>query len=190
VILVLDTETTGLLKAGTRDFVEAPGICQIGALVMQPMGDDQWEAWETVRSLDLLINPEKPNWEDDAIKTHGITPEKVKDAPTFFEAFDQIAEIARGCTYWAGYNIDFDRDILAFQLQRYGFERSFPWPRHTYDVLKVAAKKLDMQGKRGQKWPTLQEAYEGVFGEQFSGAHNAFADVQATARLVQHWWGK
>jgi len=41
-----------------------------------------------------------------------------------------------------------------------------------------------LPGGRGGnfKWPTLEELYLKLFNEKFDAAHNAIADVQATAR--------
>ena len=36
------------------------------------------------------------------------------------------------------------------------------------------------------KWPTLMEAHVKLFGEEFSGAHGALADVEACARVYFH----
>lgn len=42
------------------------------------------------------------------------------------------------------------------------------------------------RGWKGKyKWPKLQEAYRFCFGEDFEGAHDALADVRATARVLQ-----
>jgi hypothetical protein len=38
-------------------------------------------------------------------------------------------------------------------------------------------------GRVGNKWPKLQEAYQYIFGEQFPNAHNAMVDIEATRRV-------
>lgn len=174
--LVIDLETTGLLRPN-RDFMGQPGIVQIGAVKLDGM--------EETGVLNILVNPEGVKWEDSAIKTHGITPDKVAHAPTFFEAGLALAEFACGCDSWVGYNCNFDKDVLYWQLQRYGYEKNFPWPPVDVDVMKLVGAKMEMEGKRGMKWPKLAEAYEWCFGKRFDGAHDALADVRATADIFR-----
>ena len=176
-ILVLDTETTGLLK-GHRDFLGQPGIVQIGAVKLD---DDLKE----LASMNVLVNPEIPEskWEPEAIKTHGITPAMVKDAPTFFEAGAALAEFTLGCHTWGGFNCKFDKNVLWWQLLRYGLEKNYPWPIREVDVMKRASKIMEVQGKRGTKFPSLTEAYQHCFGRDFEGAHDALSDIRATAEV-------
>lgn len=173
--LFVDTETTGLLKS-TRDFFGQPGIVQLAAIKLD---DDMRE----VAHMNILVNPEIGKWEDEAIKTHGITPDRVKDAPTFFEAGAAFAEFALGCDTFAGFNCKFDKDVLWWQLIRYGLEKNFPWPLRDLDVMKVASKVMEVQGKRGTKYPNLGEAYRYCFKRDFEGAHDALADIRATAEI-------
>lgn len=173
--IVIDTETTGLLK-GTRDFFGQPGIVQLAAVKLD---DDLRE----IASFNVSVNPELGKWEQGAMDTHGITPDMVKDAPTFFEVGRAFADFALGCEYWVGYNCKFDKDVIWWQLLRYGLEKNFPWPVKEVDVMKRAHKIMEVQGKRGTKFPTLSEAYKYCFGRDFEGAHDALADIRATAEV-------
>jgi DNA polymerase III epsilon subunit-like protein len=175
IALVLDTETTGLLK-GTRDFFGQPGIVQIGAVKLDT---DMRE----IDSFNMMVNPEIGKWEPQAIETHGITPDMVKDAPTFFEAGRALADFALGCDTFAGFNVKFDKDVLWWQLLRYGLEKNFPWPVKDVDVMKRAGKIMEVQGKKGTKYPTLSEAYKYCFNRDFENAHDAVADIRATAEI-------
>jgi hypothetical protein len=74
--------------------------------------------------------------------------------------------------------------VLWYQLLRYGFERSFPWPRKDLDVMKLAKQRMAMEGKRGLKNPKLVEIYEHLFNESFD-AHDALEDIRATARVLK-----
>ena len=182
-LLFLDTETTGLVTKST-DFMAQPGICQLGAIRVR-LDHAQGEAphWVEDASMNMLINPEHVTWHDDAIKTHGITPDMVRDAPTMFEAGPALTDFTVGCTTWLGFNTKFDQDVLWYQLLKYGLERNFPWPPKTIDVMQVAARKMEAQGKRGVKNPKLSEAFDHFFpGESFN-AHDALADIRATFKV-------
>lgn len=184
-IFLCDFETTGLLKPG--DWLLQPGIVQVGALRLYSRCEEEKyaEYLEEKDAIDTFINPEVPfEWEKKAIETHGITPEMVKDAPTLFAFFDRFAEMATGCDTWAGYNSQFDKKVLKHQLERYGLEMNFPWPRQEIDVMELAKNHMAMQGKRGTKPPKLEEIYSALFNETFK-AHDALADIRATARVMK-----
>lgn len=184
----LDTETTGLVKP-TRDFLAQPGICQVGivAFELDPEFRTEEGKVEQINYTDFvsLVNPEIPNarWEEGAMKVTGITPERVKDAPTFFEVFEEIARLAKGADYWCGYNTKFDKDVLHYQLERYGFLRNFPWPRGEIDVMRLVKERFGEQGKRGEKNIKQTEAYELLFKKPLANAHDALADIKATVDI-------
>lgn len=172
---LLDTETTDLLS-NSRDWFAQPGIVQLAAVKL----DDQLLV---VDRLNVLVNPEKSRWSEEAIKTHGIVPEKVRDAPTFYEVGKLLAEFILGCDTIAGYNVQFDKDVIWHQLLRYGLHQNFPWPLKDFDVMRRVGSIIQMQGKRGTKHPKLSEAYEFCFGRPMQGAHDAMYDVEATVEV-------
>lgn len=179
-IVVQDFETTGLLVNG-RDWSFQPGIVQIGAIKLD---DDLNE----VGRFQTLINPEMAEaaWSKEAMETTGITPKHVADAPTFFGCFYEYADFMRGAKYWCGWNAAFDLKVLKHQLDRYGYEMNFPWPSYHIDAMKTAGRVLEMKGKKGTKFPKLEEAYELILKKKLVDAHDAMADVLATAEIIRH----
>lgn len=76
--IVLDTETTGFdPKTGDR-------LIEVGCIEIQDL-------LPTGRTFHRFVNPERliP---PDAIRVHGITDEKVKDAPKFAEIADDLID--------------------------------------------------------------------------------------------------
>jgi DNA polymerase-3 subunit epsilon len=182
-ILFLDLETSGL-PTPSPEWLGQPGIVQIGAVkVWEGCDGDTSGAHGEADSFYTNVNPEGVKWSDEAIKVHGITPDAVADAPTFFEIGPALANFALGCRAWGGYNTKFDRDVLWHQLNRYGLERNFPWPPEEIDVMKLAEREMEIQGKRGMKRPKLSEAYQFFVGMPLSGAHDALADIRATVEV-------
>lgn len=186
----LDFETTGLVKRGVTDWMAQPGITQVGIVtfdLFEPSAPGEDRVISIHSEYSSLVNPEiaAGAWEEGAIKTTGIGPEQVKDAPTFFEVFPKIAALAKGCDFWGGYNTEFDRDVLAFQLARYGFERNFPWPPAEIDVMKLVKDRFEEQGKRGVSNIKQAEAYERLFGTVLADAHDALADIRACVRIYE-----
>lgn len=183
--VVIDFETTGLVEAST-DWMRQPSIVQIGAALVEERFNNGNGGLSLIDSFQSLVNPERTIPEE-VVKIHGINNEKVKDAPTLFGIFPKFAEFVKGADMWVGYNSKYDRDVLWYQLQRYGFERNFPWPLKEVDVMKLASNNLSGQGKQGVKRWKLVDAYFEAFGRRFEGAHDAMNDVIATAELFIHW---
>jgi DNA polymerase III epsilon subunit-like protein len=180
-ILMTDTETTDLLVDGSEDFIRQPGIVQVAMIKL----DDDFNEIDRFQSL---VNPEiaAGAWGEKAIATHGIKPEDVIGAPTFYSLFPAIAGFARGCRSWGGYNIRFDKRIFWFQLRRYGFEMNFPWPPHEIEVMDLVKRRLELRGRRDVKPPKLADAYQLIVGKPMQDAHDALADVSATAEILRH----
>jgi DNA polymerase III epsilon subunit-like protein len=175
-ILFYDLETTGL-PHGPR----MPGICQIGAVLVDPTGWDV-DSDGIIDTFEKLVNPELPLdlWEAGAMKVTGITPETVEASPSFFSVGKEFADFACGADIMSGYNfIDFDNPILAAALERYGMEYHFPWPPKHIDVAHIAKSSGRWMGKRGPKFPKLTVLYEELTGKKLVGAHGALADATA-----------
>jgi DNA polymerase III epsilon subunit-like protein len=183
-IFCFDTETTGLPRGSVM-----PRICQIGIVRAKwvPVANDgpgiEPEALWIRQSF--FVNPEIPDdaWEEKAIEITGIGPDQVRDAPTFFEIYEKISRFAFGCDTMVGYNLAFDADVLAHELEIAGAQRHFPWPMHHIDMMPVAADYLDLVGKRGNKSPTLEEALHGSTEHKLTEAHDGLADALATMKL-------
>lgn len=167
-IVFIDFETTGLLRHGSNDWMVQPGVVQIGAIRID--GDGK----ETGR-ISQLVNPEM-KIDDGAAKVHGISSEMVKDAPSLFEFLPAFSKFVLGSSAWGGYNSPFDKDVLWFQLLRYGAEKNFPWPPNDIDVMKLVSAHLgQVTGKSHDKWK-LGNAYKEVFGKPLEGAHGAIEE--------------
>ncbi len=82
-----------------------------------------------------------------------------------------------------GHNVEFDLNIIKAEHVRKGFQSRLS------GMVAVCTKEESTDfcafaGGRGGKfkWPTLDELYSKLFQEGFDEAHNAAADVAATAR--------
>jgi DNA polymerase III epsilon subunit-like protein len=174
-IISLDTETTGLLVPGKP----APAIVELGIYQYGDIPSNRIErSWR--------INPEidDDRWEQKAIEVTGITPDQVRDLPSFFIAGMEIATLMVGTRALIGWNIEHDVSVLAHTLERYGMAHNYPWPPVHIDVMHIATDKCNIQGRNGRKFPTLSEAYFAIFGENLDGAHGALADARATAEVA------
>lgn len=78
------------------------------------------------------------------------------------------------------HNIAFDEKIIGAEFIRNGMENSIPFKRKIC-TMKSTKDYCAINGPYGFKWPTLSELYYKLFGTYFDEAHNAAADIEATA---------
>lgn len=103
--IVLDTETTGF-DPRTGDRMVEIGCIELDGLI--PTG----------RTFHTLINPER-HISDEVVRVHGVTNEKVKDAPTFRDIADDLHDFIGDAPVIA-HNAGFDRTFVNFELNLCG----------------------------------------------------------------------
>lgn len=157
-LCVFDLETTGTQVAKDR-------IVEISILKVNPDASRESKTW--------LVNPGIPiPSETSAI--HGITDEKVKDAPTFKEIASKVMDMIAG-TDLGGFNSNrFDVPLLAEELLRAGLD---------FDLSKF--KLVDAQTIFHKMEPrNLTAAYQFYCKKELVNAHSAEADVLATFEVL------
>lgn len=101
--IVLDTETTGFdPRTGDR-------LIEVGCIEIEDL-------LPTGRTFHRLVNPERliP---PDAIRVHGITDDKVRDAPKFHQIVGDLMEFI-GDAQIIAHNAAFDRNFIDFECGR------------------------------------------------------------------------
>ena len=159
-IVFFDIESTGLNVIRDR-------IVQIALIKYFQNGNPPAE-------MELLINPGIPISKE-AMSVHGITPDMLRNKPVFAQVAKQIFDFI-GDADLSGYNSDrFDVPMLMEEFARVGMELEME-KRRTIDVQKIFYK---MEPR------TLKAAYKLYCGEEIKDAHNALADVRATAAVLK-----
>lgn len=175
--LFFDTETTGLpknWKAPVSDLNNWPRMIQIG-----------WILSDEGRRIDtgnFIIKPENFTIPNEASRIHGVTTEKAMaegvDLNTLLQKFNNLIERSN-CI--VAHNIDFDKMILGAELLRKGVVSNFEYTTKIC-TMKSSTNYCQIPGNYGYKWPTLSELHIKLFGKDFEGAHDAFADIDATEK--------
>ncbi len=179
-ILVLDTETTGLL-----DFPLAT-VVEVGVAALDLEADPPARVREVVA---FLVNPGRSYLgpeADEALAINGITRDEIRArgvAPT--EASSRLHEATRRerPSALAAFGVPFDRTMLA--RAPLGWTTPLPW----VDVMLKAADVMGAEGKLHRrpdgswKWPSLKEASE-FFGVVNPHPHRAMADAVTAARVL------
>ena len=155
----IDLETTGINISSDR-------IIEIAIVKIKTDGTKEVKR--------RLVNPEMPIPEQ-ATAVHGISNEMVKDAPTFKQLANEIAQFLGGCDL-AGYNSNrFDIPMLMESFLRAGIDWDIQY-----------AKLLDVQRVFHQMEPrTLSAAYKFYCNKELEGAHSAEVDASATWEILQ-----
>ena len=91
---------------------EASSACEIGLCVVESGTITSTKSW-------LIKPPSYPYFAPRNIDVHGITPEMVKDAPTFADIYYEVKDYFYGLPLVA-HNAAFDIRVLRHSLQFYG----------------------------------------------------------------------
>lgn len=119
-----------------------------------------------------LIKPIPDNRTNDNSKVNGITPDMVKDAPTFKEAWTKLQPFLDHRVL-AAHKADFDADVLTKVCEYYGIECSVPYFIDSYDITKEP---LDMACM--------------TMGIPLDSHHDALCDAVACAEIILKANGK
>ena len=173
--LFFDTETTGVPKDYRAPAIEWPRMVQLAWLMHN-------EKREVIDSGNLIIKPEGFKIPKAAADIHGITNEialgRGMGLEGVLKVFKERLDTAK---YIIGHNVSFDRKILRGELIRKEIEYDSS-EKIKICTMMLSTKYCAIPNKFGFKWPKLQELHEKLFGEEFEGAHDASADIKATAR--------
>ncbi|GAC1380703.1 MAG: 3'-5' exonuclease [Ginsengibacter sp.] len=157
-LVFIDLETTGINLATDR-------IVEIAIVKLNPDGSKV--------EKQKLINPGIPIPKT-ASAIHGITDEKVKDAPTFKQVANELKQFIDHSDL-SGYNSNrFDIPLLVEEFLRAGIELEMT-TRRMVDVQQI----FHMNEKR-----TLEAAYKFYCNKELTDAHSAAADASATWEVL------
>lgn len=166
-IIIMDTETTGLVKPIPTNVNKQPFITEFYGARISP-------DFKFISELDTLIKPPIPI-EDKITKITGISDDTVKDAPEFLDMYDKLHDFFEGCRYVVGHNIEFDLAMLKWELFRHNLEFKFPWPKHHICTVEKSFHYFKKRLK-------LVQLHEHLFDSDFPNAHRAKNDVMPTIR--------
>jgi len=179
--LIFDTETTGLPKrwdAPITDTDNWPRCIQIAWQLHDAMGG-------LIEHYDFMVRPDGFNIPYDAERIHGISTDlALEQGISLAEVLEKFNIALSKSKFIVGQNVGFDVNIMGSEFHRLGVESPLAAMKVLDTCTEITAEMLKLPGGRGGKFklPTLTELHQHLFGEPFSEAHNATADVEATTR--------
>lgn len=168
-IIVFDTETTGLTLHPRAPVEKQPRMIEFGAVLLDERG-------ETVEEASMLCNPQIPITEE-ITKITGLTDADVRDAPIFAALVPQLRRLFSEARCVMAHNLPFDRAIIRGELMR-AFVLDFPWPAQEICTVQLYA---DQWGRN----PRLVELYAAVMGRPLAQTHRALDDVRAMIEIIR-----
>lgn len=153
-----DLETTGTNVVKDR-------IVEISILKLFPNGNRESKTW--------VVNPQRPI-PPEVVEIHGISDEKVADAPTFKQLSKAIYQMIKDSDL-AGFNSDrFDIPLLVEELLRAGVD--FDMKNNVSVDVQTIFHKMEKR--------TLGAAYTFYCDKSLDDAHSAEADTRATYEVL------
>ena len=166
--IILDFETTGLLKPSATEMIHQPHAIELYAMRVDKSGNILDEI-ETFFSVPVVL-------ERHITKITGINENMLQGAPEFSEKYSEICSIFLGCERMVAHNLPFDAGIMWCELVRIGREFQFPWPPDWYCTIEHS---MYIENKRLK----LGILHKYATGKEFKdGAHRAKQDVLALQR--------
>ncbi len=179
--LIFDTETTGLPKKWNAPITDSDNWPRCVQLA--------WQLHDSKGALisdhSYLIKPENFNIPFESEQIHGISTELAnKIGVDIDEVLNKFISDLSNAGFIIGHNVKFDLNIIGAELFRINSDVDLLEKDILDTCTELTANVCKLPGGRGGKFkfPTLIELYSFLFDESFSEAHNASADVEATAR--------
>lgn len=178
--IVFDTETTGLPKSYNAPLSDSDNWPRLVQLAWQIHNENG----EFVSAHSEIVKPEGFIIPFQSEQVHGISTQKALEVgKPLSEVIALFSEEIKNCSYIVGHNIQFDLNIMGAEY----FRMNTPTPfdeKIVLDTMHLSTDFCAIPGGRGGKfkWPKLIDLHTKLFNEAFCEAHNASADVVATAR--------
>jgi DNA polymerase-3 subunit alpha len=179
--LIFDTETTGLpknYKAPVSDSENWPRAVQLSWQLHDHEG-------KLIDQKDFLIKPDGFDIPFQSERVHGIsTALALKEGHELYGVLKAFEEVVLKTDFVVGQNIDFDLNIMGAEFYRIGVSTALLDKKVLDTCTEKTANFCQLSGGRGGRFklPTLSELHRKLFRAEFAEAHNASADVEATAR--------
>lgn len=172
-----DTETTGLpknWKAPVTDLNNWPRMIQVGFITYDTHGNH-------LETKEYIIRPEGFIIPKDAAKIHGITTERALDEGVDLHGvLEELHSQIQASSLLVAHNMAYDEKILGAEFLRNQLSNVIA-QKNKLCTMQATVNFCNIEGPYGPKWPRLSELHQKLFNRDFDGAHNALADIKATA---------
>ena len=167
-MIILDSETTGLLKPTLAESSQQPFITELYCCKVT-------NDFKLIDEFNHLIKPPIPIPEI-ITKITGIDDAMLAGKPSFVEIYDELCDFFLGEDILVAHNASFDVGVIHWELFRLDKEKQFPWPKNHICTVE---KSFGIKNRRLK----LSQLHEMATGKShIEGAHRAKEDVMALVR--------
>ena len=176
--LFFDTETADKprnWKAPAADLANWPRLVQLAWISCDDSGAPS-------ATREYLIRPDGFTIKKGAAAVHGITTAIAqKDGVELGPVLTEFAAAIETAQVVVAHNIAFDQPVVTAEFIRASMDTALD--RKTCRcTMKESTDYCKLPGPYGNKWPTLTELHQVMFGEAFGETHSALADAEACLR--------
>jgi DNA polymerase III epsilon subunit-like protein len=134
----------------------------------------------------FIIYPTDFTIPNDAVRIHGITTERAKaEGVSLHKVLPQFNADLEKATMVIAHNVAFDLPIIHTEFVRCRLETNL-LEKQNFCTMKgpgiVSYCNIQSASGTRRKWPKLNELHLHLFEKEFTGSHDAGADVEACAR--------
>lgn len=168
-LIIYDTETTGLVKHPNAPLSKQPRIIEFGAAALS------LKDGSVKKKFKMFVHPGEAIT-DEITRITSITNDDLVDAHSFSNAWTaKIFPFLKQGTMMLAHNEPFDRAIIEYELKRAG--KAFKWPQ-TFCTISLYRERWGRDMK-------LTELYASIMGKELDQKHRALSDVEALVEIVQ-----
>ena len=176
--LIFDSSANGRpksYKASLDDAFNWPRLIHLSWIILD-------KELKPTKDFNCIIRPEgfKPSAE--ACKSHHLELEDFETkGDDLRQVLEQFSDSVNACEYIFAHNLKYNEGIVGSEFYR----KSMVSPlisADKYCLMQEGTYYCKLPGKRGYKWPTLQEMHSIIFKQGYTPANHARADVIAASR--------
>lgn len=175
IVVLFDTETTGLIKNSAIPIDKQPHILELYALKLEQTGEGEEAEFREIGEYESLYRHTAP-LEDIIKKITGLTNEDLADQVPIEKELDNIREFFSDADRVVAHNLSYDMAVTDIEFERY----KKPPMKWNGPLCTVEATNF-LKGYRLK----LIDLHELLFDEKFEGGHRARIDVQAMTRCYK-----
>ncbi len=176
--LILDASANGRpksYKAPLDDTYNWPRLMHLSWIILD-------QDLKPVEDNDMLIQPQGYTPTPSALKSHHLEEDTLRNSThTIEETLDVLAGSIGSADYVLAHNLQYNEGIIGSEYYR--LSKSSPLiSAEKYCLMQEATYFCKLRGKRGYKWPSLQEMHTIMFKQGYTPAGHARADAIAASR--------
>ncbi len=176
--LFFDTETSGLPRnwnAPVTNTANWPRLVQLAWILFDETGKE-------ISRNDHIVKPEGFTISAATAAIHRITTEiALQEGIDLTSVLEEFHEQVDKANFLVAHNMKFDEKILGAEFLRTKRPNPFPKKRRIC-TMEAGTNYCAIPSRYGYKWPKLEELHYKLFQTHFEEAHNAAADIEATAK--------